>query len=153
MCAAPAGNQFWKLRSKHGRDTLFGSSELMWEAACEYFEWCENNSLMEVDFRGKDANEVEIPKMRAFTMQGLCRYLDCDTSYFRKFKETASKDFFTVITRIEEAIYEQKFTGAAAGFLNANIISRDLGLIDKKDLHVDTDITVEFTGDDDETES
>jgi hypothetical protein len=81
-------------------------------------------------------------------MQGLCRYLDCNTDYFRQFKSKLDEDpqgFSWVITRIKETIYEQKFTGAAAGFLNANIISRDLGLIDKKDVKVDTDIIVEFT--------
>lgn len=150
--SAPIGNRFWEQRSKHGRDKLFASPELMWEAACEYFAWCDDNPLYEKDWVGKDAFEVDKPKMRPFTMQGLCRHLDCDTSYFRKFKETASKDFFTVITRIEETIYEQKFTGAASGFLNANIISRDLGLIDKKDLNVDTNITVEYMDGPDETE-
>jgi hypothetical protein len=62
---APKGNQFWKLRSKHGRDTLFESPEKMWEAACEYFQWCDDNPLLEIDFRGKDATQVTIPKMRA----------------------------------------------------------------------------------------
>ncbi len=78
-----------------------------------------------------------LPKMRAFTMQGLCRYLDCSTGYFRTFKLTASEDFLAIITRIEETVYDQKFTGAAAGFLNANLISRDLGLADKKDVTTD----------------
>ena len=41
--AAPKGNQFWKLHSKHGRDTLFSTPDLMWEAACEYFQWCDDN--------------------------------------------------------------------------------------------------------------
>lgn len=138
---APIGNEFWKLRSKHGRDKLFATPEIMWEAACEYFQWCVENPLKEIDFRGKDAIEVIIPKMRAFTMQGLCLYLDCNTVYFNHFKndikdkdDQMSKGFSKVITRIEETIYNQKFTGAAAGFLNANIIARDLGLTDKKDL-------------------
>lgn len=132
--SAPEGNSFWNLRSKHGRDTLFGSPEAMWEAACEYFEWCEDNPLIEVDWVGKDAVRVEKPKMRAFTYQGLCGYLDCNTDYFRQFKSKLTEDqqgFSWVITRIDDVIYNQKFTGAAAGFLNANIISRDLGLTDK----------------------
>jgi hypothetical protein len=136
MCAAPKENQFWKLRSKHGRDKLFETPELLWEAACEYFEWCDENPLMEVDFKGKDADRVEIPKMRPFTLQGLCLYLDCNTAYLRTFKSQSKgkhEDFNAVITKIEEVIYNQKFTGAAAGFLNPNIIARDLGLADKKE--------------------
>lgn len=136
---APTGNQFWKLRSKHGRDKLFETPKLLLDAACEYFEWCENNPLIEVDYRGKDMERVELPKMRAFTMHGLCSYLDCNTAYFRTFKaqlQEKDKDFNTVITRIEEIVYNQKFTGAAAGFLNANIIARDLGLRDVSTISV-----------------
>lgn len=132
--AAPKGNQFWKLRSKHGRDKLFANPQLLWEAACEYFEWCEDNPLIEIDYKGKNAKKVEMPKMRPYTLFGLCHYLDCDAAYFRNFKsqERENKEaFITVITRIEETIYNQKFTGAAAGFLNPNIIARDLGLREK----------------------
>ena len=135
---APKGNRFWELRSKHGRDMLFTSPELMWEAACEYFTWCQDNPWYKTDFRGKDADEVSIPTERPFTLQGLCRYLDCSTSYFREFKSNppkGSKDFLTVITRIEETIYQQKFEGAAVGAFNANIIARDLGLVDKQELN------------------
>lgn len=139
---APIGNQFWKLRSKHGRDRLFATPQLMWDAACEYFEWCDANPLIEIDFRGKDADRVEIPKMRAYTIQGLCLYLDCNTVYFNQFenelkekKGEIEKDFSKIITRIRETIYTQKFTGAASGFLNPNIIARDLGLSDKTDIN------------------
>lgn len=134
--SAPEGNQFWKLRSKHGRDILFATPDLLWEAACEYFQWCEDNPLIEVDFRGKDANEVELPKMRAFTIHGLCRYLGCNSKYFNDFRAANHEGFSEVLTRIMETIYEQKFTGAAAGFLNANIIARDLGLRDTNDINL-----------------
>lgn len=131
--AAPFGNQFWKLRSKHGRYKIFTSPDLLWEAACEYFEWCDQNPLIELDWVGKDGNEVEKPKMRAYTWQGLELYLDIDS--LREYKTNEDyKEFSQVITRIERIIYTQKFTGAAAGFLNPNIIARDLGLSDKKEV-------------------
>jgi len=133
--SAPIGNQFWKLRSKHGRDKLFETPDLLWEAACEYFEWCENNPLIEIDFKGKDADRVELPKMQAFTIYGLCIYLGCNTKYFNDFKAANHEGFSEVLTRIMEIIYHQKFIGAAAGFLNPNIIARDLGLRDTKDIN------------------
>ncbi len=125
--AAPAGNQFWKLRAKHGRDKLFESPDNLWESACEYFQWCVDNPFIEIDFRGKDIEQVELPKMRPFTWAGLEFYLDIDS--LREYKTNPKyKDFSQVISRIEKIIYDQKFSGAASGFLNANIISRDLGL-------------------------
>lgn len=134
--AAQKGNKFWQIRAKHGRDKLFATPELLWEAACEYFEWCDNNPLMEAKafaFQG-DVAVASLPKMRAYTLDGLCLFLGCSSSYFRAFKSDTpknSEDFLTVISQIERTIYNQKFTGAAADLLNANIISRDLGLIDK----------------------
>jgi hypothetical protein len=148
MCAAPKNNQFWKLRAKHGRDKLFSSPQLLWEAACEYFQWCVDNPLMEAE-QAKSAakpyydeekketvfppNLVELPKMRAFTWDGLELYIDIYS--LRDYKTNPDyKDFQQVITRIEKVIYNQKFTGAAAGFLNPNIIARDLGLKDSTDV-------------------
>lgn len=145
--AAPNGNQFWKRRSRHGRDKLFDSPELLWKAACEYFQWCDDNPLMEVVLEkvrvngvGDELKKESMPKMRPYTLHGLCLYLGCCTSYFREFKSAERLDkenFVTVITRIEEVIYEHKFSGAAAGFLNPNIIARDLGLMDRRDITTD----------------
>lgn len=138
---APVGNQFWKQRSKHGRDKIFEKPEYLWEAAMEYFQWCDENALIEIDFRGKDATSVNLPKMRAYTWDGLELFLDIYS--LRDYKTKPEyKDFTQVITRIEKIIYTQKFTGAAAGFLNPNIIARDLGLIDKSEANTLTKITV-----------
>jgi hypothetical protein len=128
------GNQFWKQRSKHGRDKLFASPELMWEAAEEYFEWMDRNPKQKTEAAkagDRFGEHVKVPTERPYTLQSLCLYLNCNTAYFRQFKKTASADFSTVITRIEEIIYHQKFEGAAIGSFNANIIARDLGLKEK----------------------
>lgn len=134
---APKGNQFWKLRSKHGRDKLFATPELLWEAACEYFQWCDNNPWYKIDFRGKDNEEVKIPTERPYTLTGLCLYLNCNQAYFRNFKlqlPKDEKDFNAIITRIEEVIETQQFEGAIVGAYNANIIARKLGLSDKAEI-------------------
>lgn len=141
MCymAAPIGNKFWELRSKHGRDKLFATPQLLWDAAVEYFEYCENNPLKEekvFNYQGEIVR-ADIAKMRAMTLSGLCFYLKCNEAYFRTFKAQLPKDeqeFNTVISEIESVIYNQKFQGAAADLLNANIIARDLGLADKQEV-------------------
>jgi hypothetical protein len=88
--------------------------------------------------------------MRAMTLSQLCFYLHCSDSYFRAFKSTLQekdKDFLTVINEIESIIYNQKFQGASADLLNANIISRDLGLTDKQEVDV-KGIVLKFDKDD-----
>jgi hypothetical protein len=145
--AAPIGNQFWKMRSKHGRDKLFASPQLLWEAACDYFEWCESNPLYETKafaFQGVVTTE-ELPKMRAMTMSQLCFYLNCNEAYFRTFKAQLPDgeiDFNTVIKDIEQIVFNQKFQGAAADLLNSNIIARDLGLTDKQEVKHEGDLSI-----------
>ena len=147
------GNQFWRLRSKHGRDKLFKTPELLYAAVCDYFQWCDDNPFKEQDFMNSKFGPIEINrnKMRPYTLQGLTSYLNCNVQYFSDFekaiagkKDKTSKDFSLVITHIRETIYNQKFSGAAAGFFNANIIARDLGLTDTQ--KIDHTFTEPITG-------
>lgn len=131
--AAPIGNQFWKLRSKHGRDKLFATPELLWEAACEYFQWCDDNpwKIKEALKGGEMAGKLmDIPTARPYTLTGLALYLGASETFWREFRKAAKNDFLSVIDQIEQVIYTQKFEGAAVGAFNANIIARDLGLKD-----------------------
>lgn len=126
--AAPKGNRFWEARSSHGRKPIFSDSDELWAACCEYFSWVEDNPLYESKafaFQGVVTQE-SIPKMRAMTIVGLCLFLGIDRSTWLAYK--AKEGFSIITTRAEEIIYEQKFSGAAADLLNANIIARDLGL-------------------------
>lgn len=135
--AAPKGNQFWKQRSKHGRDKLFTDASLLWESACEYFEWCDKNPWIseKTKFKPISGEEIEkTPTARPYSMSGLCIYLGCGQGYFYEFKKNCSKDLSDIITRIEEVIETQQFEGATVGAFNANIIARKLGLADKKEL-------------------
>jgi len=125
---------FWKLRCKHGRDKIFSTPEILWDSACGYFEWVEANPLMETKafaFQGVVTQE-QVPKMRAMTINGLCLYLSVGETTLLDYGKR--EDFSRVVELIKKTIYEQKFTGAAADLLNANIIARDLGLRDKTDV-------------------
>lgn len=136
--AAPKNNQFWKMRSKHGRDKIFESPEIMLNACYEFFEYITTEERWnEQNWVGKEGMEVTKKHPTPFTMQRLCMFLDVNTVYFAQFKskldlnKEIDKDFSKVITHVEEIIYSQKFEGAATGFFNANIIARDLGLKDQ----------------------
>lgn len=126
------GNNFWEMRSTHGRDKLFNDHIILWEAACEYFQWCVDNPLYRSE-RGSGNKIIKVPLRRPFTMQGLCTYLDCGVNYFQQFT-SPNDDFSCIIRRITEIVYLQKFEGAVVGDFNANIIARDLGLADKKEI-------------------
>ncbi|WP_459378558.1 DNA-packaging protein [Serratia sp. ser-z] len=126
--AAPKGNRFWEARSSHGRNPKFESPEALWSACCEYFEWVEEHPLLEMkafSYQGKVTQEP-IAKMRAMTLTGLCLFLDIADSTWQTYR--VREDLSVITTRAEKVIYDQKFSGAAADLLNANIIARDLGL-------------------------
>lgn len=128
---APEGNQFWLQRSSHGRKPIFESPDDLWNAACEYFQWAEDNPLKEekVFHAQGEITRAEINKMRAMTQAGLCLYLDIGMQTYADYR--VKEDFSGVTGQIDEVIRDQKFSGAAADLLNANIIARDLGLSDK----------------------
>jgi len=125
---APTGNQFWKLRAKHGRDAIFQDSEVLKSSCYEYFEATDSRKWTKKDWVGKDATEVNRETEIPYTLSGLCVYLGTSRSWFNKFKEACDKDFLQVITHVEEIMYTQKFEGATVGAFNQSIIARDLGL-------------------------
>jgi hypothetical protein len=146
--AAPIGNQFWKLRTKHGRDKLFSSPEILWEAACEYFQYVIDNPI-EVEETKTKPNSVEVTVnklQRPFSWDGLELYLDIES--LRDYKTNPNyKDFSQVITRIGKVIYTNKFEGASAGVFNHNIIARDLGLKDQtENKNTNAPITIQING-------
>jgi len=132
--AAPQGNKFWESRVSHGRNFKYEDEDTLWSACVEYFEWVESNPLIEMKpfaYQGYIKQEP-VQKMRAMTLSGLYLFLGIAESTWANYRD--NEDLMGVTTRVEDVIRDQKFTGAAADLLNANIIARDLGLSDKKDL-------------------
>ena len=131
------GNRFWEARSSHGIAPKFESADDLWSACVEYFEWNAENPLYEMKpfaYQGVVVQEP-VAKMRAMTIGGLCLFLDVVESTWRAWRTKGHvlyrPDFEAVITRAEAIIRKQKFEGASADLLNANIIARDLGLADR----------------------
>lgn len=133
--AAPKGNQFWKLRSKHGRDKLFATPDLLWDAACEYFQWCDENPwcVIKNKTKGKTKEKEETPTQRPYTLTGFLSYCGANEAYWRQFKQAEHEGFSTVVSRIENIIETQQLEGAIVGAFNPNIIARKLGLAEKQD--------------------
>jgi hypothetical protein len=130
---APKGNEFWKVRSSHGRNPVFATPEALWSGAQEYFKWAHTNPLQEEKvfaYQG-EITRTTIAKMQAMTVAGLCMFLDItDTTWENYCKK---EGFLAVTSQIKTVIRQQKFVGAAADLLNPNIIARDLGLVEKRE--------------------
>lgn len=128
---APKGNKFWEARSSHGANPTFAHHNDLWDACLEYFEWVQDNPLQEsriAQCKG-EPTVIKLDKMRAMTIGALCTFLDITEVTWREWRSNR-EDLSSVITRVEQIIRSQKFEGASADLLNANIIARDLGLKD-----------------------
>lgn len=101
----------------------------------EYVKWAEETPLQEekiFSYEGA-AFTGTLDKMRALSKPALCAYLNIPVSRLNAYKERGGA-WEDAILLIEQVIYAQTFEGAAAGLLNASLITRSLGLADRQDL-------------------
>ena len=133
------GNRLWMLRNKDvgGIKRRFETPEDMRVAVLDYFAWNDTHPLTEHKVTHHQGQRLALdePKMRAMTQTALCLHIGLNRSCW---KDYGSREGYEEIVRTtNEAIYAQKFEGAAAGLLSPNVIIRDLGLKDRTDLTSD----------------
>ena len=131
------GNAFWQFRTSYGREKLFETPALLWEEACKYFKYVDDNPWD--DFKWKDRAYRNEPRKIPYSMIGLCLYLGVSEGYFRAYKCQNPKNadaYITVIDNIKQVVQSQQFNGASAGYFKENIISRMLGLVDRTETDV-----------------
>lgn len=132
------GNKLYKLRSKHGRDKIFGDPFLLLEEASLYFDWCdrhpwERNEL--VKYKG-DSEQVGVSLGRPYSIEGLTCYLGVSASYFRSAKAGIRKkidesretdveiELLHAYEYIEQIIRTQNIEGATVGLFSPHIVTR-----------------------------
>jgi hypothetical protein len=129
---APKGNGFWATRSRHGRKPIFETGRQLWVAACEYFDWVEENPLIETVAASDHgmATTLDIRKPRAMSIGGLCVFLDISPSTWATWRNR--EVLCQAVSAVEQLIRAQQFEGAAAGIFGANIMSRVLWLAEQR---------------------
>ena len=122
----------WKIAvGRYNNRLLFDTAQQLLDCAAKYFEWIDDNPIEVVEafpYQGSVSME-DMPRARVMTYSGLCAFLGISHDTWQRYR--VREDFHEVVALIDQAIYEQKFTGAAAGIFNASLISRDLGLAEK----------------------
>ncbi|RYU93012.1 terminase small subunit [Emticicia agri] len=125
--------EYYRLRSVNGQDRVYKTPKALITACNAYFAWCLDNPILEekvFQHQGRPVS-ADIRHTRPFTLEGLCNHIDISLATFKSYEEQAM--FKQTAARIRQIIDNQQFEGVAAGILNANIIARKLGLVDKKD--------------------
>ena len=130
-------NQFWKLRSKSGRDAIFSDPEQLMKSAFEYFENCDMdqswNSKKVTEYEEKSNTEIKEHR-RPYTRSGFMLFLGVSENWMREFKKNCNKDFLEVIELIETTIDTQQIEGAMLGAFNSNLVARIQGIKDQTDV-------------------
>jgi len=137
--AATPGNQWWRLRSKHGRDAIFTTPALL-ETECEaYFTATDERTDWDgQNWVGKDGEEVVVKKRVPYTLSGLCMYLGVAKQYFNDFEKTdtfkENKDFSLVYARVRNTIETQQVEGALNRYYPDSLVARLNGFVDRTDV-------------------
>lgn len=134
--------QLWQVKGKGlmGRPKLFSNPQDLWDAACEYFKWADENPWVQSKTVSKGSgphpgeDETESPTHRPYSTDALCIYLGTSRSFLkmlRKRCEGIDDAYVAVIDEIFTIIRTQQLEGAKIGAYNANLIARLYNIVDK----------------------
>ena len=135
----PIKKELWEIaldnfKRSVGKPRIFPTPEHMLRDCSEYFQWVKDNPLYESKafaYQG-EITIASLPKMRAMTLDGMQMYVGITGVGWMEYRKRS--EYSRVVAYLEKGIRDQKFVGAAADLLNANIIARDLGLRDAKEI-------------------
>jgi hypothetical protein len=144
------GTELWQMVARRvGRPYRFETGQAFFTAACEYFQWCYDNPIVEIDYKGKDATPVEMIKPRPFAIRDMCLFLGINEDYLSQLKKTLdkrieekdeeeAKEFSRLLAYVYEICYSQKSNLAIVGIYKDGIVSRILGLAERTESIVKT---------------
>lgn len=136
---------------RRGAPLKFETPEQLAEQISAYIQWSQDNPLFEakvVSNKG-EPEIVKLPKARLISIGGLCVFLGITQRTWSNWRDNR-EDLLPVITAFDEMSQQWQLSHASADLINANIISRLLGLADKKEVTggVVVNVVSEFEGDD-----
>lgn len=136
---APKGHPMW---ANMKRPKIFKTPVELWNQACDYFYWCDENPWYKNEAlkSGDRAGEIiKIPVQRPYTIIGLCNYLNISKQTFHNYQNSKDyKKYFDVAREIAAIIETNQIEGATINAYNHNIIARLLGLVEKTENTIKT---------------
>lgn len=139
------GKELWEIYKGPGHPRAFKTPDEMWNKAVDYFEWASNKYILQDKaYKMKDGpqsgDRIEhdfIAHRRPFTIEGLCAFLNIGSSTWYGYGDEAKyPEYSDTFKKITDIMFEQKFSGAAVGIYNGNIITRILNLSDSQNITV-----------------
>ena len=108
------------------------TAEDVWEAACKYFQWCDDNPVYKPEMMksGADTGVVYsygIP--RPYSLSGFSIFTGISSEYIKSTAQSENNnDFFFVAQKVLDIIYSQTFDLAMVGVYVPLFASKALGI-------------------------
>jgi hypothetical protein len=120
--------------------------EKLWELFTAYVLHERDNPMFKREYVGKDGEEKNTPLETPITFQGFECYLQDvgvlkDLGDYASDKQDRYTEYAAIITRIRKNCFVHNYKGAAVGLFNANLIARKLGLTEKQDVALKTQVS------------
>lgn len=121
-----------------GGQTASNTPKELWDNACKYFKWCDENPLpiKRLVTAGKLAGQkIGDDKIRPYSVKALCLHCGIDEWYLQEIRTSkqTDSDFYIVVSKILYIIYVQNYEMAVVGEYNAIFTAKILN-IDKTEL-------------------
>lgn len=125
-------------KAKKAEPDVLKDAHVLLNGCMNYFNWVDKTPWQEgiIDFYKGQHFKSSNNKLRAYTLEGLCAFVGVGVTRWRRIvdaEQGADEQVIAVMEWAQNVIYEQTFTGAAAGLLKDSIIMRKLGLADKQE--------------------
>ena len=110
----------------------------------KYFDEVDANPWMHPDKYRDNQIVLEVP--RPYLIPGICNHLGMSVRHWYSVQDINNnayrEDLIDVFSWANSMIYERNVTGAACNTYNHNIVSRILGLTDKREVTTDMNLKV-----------
>lgn len=142
-----ANDVYPPFRNPLGRPPKYTPAQLA-EKFAEYVQWCKDNPIELVNrttyANGNFAENVE-RKPRYISINGFLVHLGCTDRWWKELEDGKNGgEFSKVKAGAKKYCEEYQVAMASAGALKENIISRLLGLADRKQVEADIDYNFKF---------
>lgn len=131
-----ANKRLWEMINLRKDISYADTAQAMWERACEYFIWCDENpvvwkSTIMSGTRGGDKVENESP--RPYSVRAMCLFCGLSEGYISSVRGSKdhSSDYYLVVSKVLSIIYVQNLDFATAGVFNPVFTSKLLNLGDE----------------------
>lgn len=118
---------------------VFTSPDNMLERFYDYLDWISENTLKEAKLYGTEGAIAKLDKMRMPTMGGFMFYIGTVKRHVEKYRQKSSQ-YADVLNFMEESMAAISVEGAAAGLLKETITMRKLGMHEKIDATLTTNV-------------